>query len=99
MRLRLLGSDSAAYQREQRKQQNAVLDARREGRSTRTAEELEDEALGLLIVCTDECENLVLDGEEIPCEPAELRAFYRRFSWAAEQAGAWIVRRGHYLGN
>jgi hypothetical protein len=100
MRLKLLGADSDTLQKYSR----GLLDDQRrqvmtEGKSFRSSDEVEDDLIALLVAATVDCENILVDGEEVEPIKAELTALYERFPWIAEQAMRRIRDRAAYLKN
>lgn len=93
----LAGSDSDAYRKAQRQITNRRLaETKKRGGLKLTSEELEEEALDILVACTLAwSSNLVIDGEV----PSNARKIYQRLPWAKEQADEFIADRAAFLGN
>lgn len=97
-RIRLAGIDSEIYKTGQRKAQNRRLSIPRGRRNQNmTAEELDAEALDLLVACTLEFENIQVDKKEMDATPANVRVVYTRFPWIREQVDQFIADRGNFL--
>lgn len=96
----LAGSDSDAYRKAQRQITNRRLaETKRRGGLKLTSEELEEEALDILAVCTLAWSGIVVEGEALACTAANARKVYQRFSWIKEQADEFIGDRSAFLGN
>jgi hypothetical protein len=100
MRLKLLGADSDTLQKYGR----GLLDEQRrqaatEGKAFRSSSEVEEDLISLLVAATVDCENILVDGEEIEPTRRELEALYERFPWIAEQAMRRVRDRAAYLKN
>lgn len=91
----LAGSDSDLYRKAQRQITNRRLnETKKRGGLKMTSEELEEEALDILVACTlGWSSNLVIDGEV----PANARKIYQRLPWTKEQADDFVNERSHFL--
>lgn len=96
--LQLLGTDSATYERAVRAQQRATQDRLVANRAKRiTAEEVDDNALELLVALTRGWSPFDLDGKDYPYSAANARGLYRRFRWIREQADEFAGDRANFL--
>lgn len=97
--IRLRGEDSEAYQTQVREFQRKKLDqARRTRRVTATPEEIEAEALELLVVATIGWnDSLTRDGQPYPYTPANARRLYEQFPWIREQVDEFVRERANFL--
>jgi len=100
--LTLLGADSRSFQR----RQHALVAQRinrRVGAGIQTMQirpgELEEDRIELMVCATRSWTNVVIDGEEWPCDEKHVRDFYSRFPCFLEQADQFINDRANYLGN
>ena len=96
----LVGSDSKEYMKITHQIQNRRL-GKRLGRGSRvktTAEEIEADALELLVTSTKTWKHIILDGAELPCTPDNARKLYQRFPWIREQVDEFIADRTNFLG-
>ena len=90
------GADSERARRYTRKAQNRRLSLAPQRRGKVTAEEIEDEGLGLIAACALSW-NVVIDGATPDCTPDNVRAFLKRFPAFREQADTFIGERANFL--
>lgn len=98
----LLGQDSAEYRRIAKAQQNRRLERmQRTGNTGATADEIESNALELLVGCTKGWRHVRLGEEELPFSAANARRLYTTpgLQWLREQVDAFIGSRANFLGN
>jgi hypothetical protein len=97
----LLGEDSSTFQKLQRKNTNERLRRNLGGRGRLrvSMEEIESDALELLITCTVGWKGMAWDGEEKDPTPKNIREAYTLFPWLREQAQEFIADRSNFLGN
>lgn len=99
----LLGADSDMLRNLSHKSTNKRLSrAFKGGRRNRVAtksEELEEDALDILVAATTGWKHITLGGEKIPCTKDRVREVYTLFPWIREQADEFINDRSNYLGN
>lgn len=97
--LMLLGQESEPYTTAQRRQQNRRLEAahRRARAKPITAEELDADAMELLIACTIGWGGIEIGDGVLEFTPLNVRRLYADFPWVREQAEAFIADRGHFL--
>lgn len=93
------GTDSERARSYTRKSQNRRLAMAPQRRGKITAEELEEDAIGLLVACAISWQNVSLDGAALEFNEANLRKLLKRFPAFREQADAFIGERGNFLGN
>lgn len=100
------GTDSETYKKIQRKQLNRRMERTARSRNRHlqmTAEELEAEALDLLVACTrfwkqgDRSEIEFAPGEWLPCTPENVRKVYEELPWLKEQIDQEIGDRSNFL--
>lgn len=68
-------------------------------RQTYTAEELEADALEVLVTCTVSWTNVEYQKEQLACTPANVRMLYADLPWLREQVDQFINDRANFLGN
>ena len=68
-----------------------------EKRTTRTAAEIEADAIALHAACTKAWRGAVLDGAALECTRDNARTLYQRFPWIREQVDRFIGARGNFL--
>lgn len=90
----LYGVDSGAYTEYRRALANKAV--RRGTKTQMTAEEYEDEALGLLAACTADWTGLELDGKPLPFTMSNAKMIYRRFAWLRDQVDTFIADRANF---
>ena len=97
----LYGKDSSVYQEEQRKIQNRKLTKTLSTglRVKLSAEELEADALALLVACTKDWENILESGRVLECNEVNARVVYSKYPWVREQVSSFIEDRANFLGN
>lgn len=99
----ILGADSDTYQAAFRQIQRRMAERmKRAGRNaTPSPEELEANALELLVTCTRKWRGKVdFDGKpiaELPCTPDNVRKVYQKLRWAKEQIDAGVHDRSNFL--
>jgi hypothetical protein len=96
----VLGVDSKEYRRQTHRAANRRLkQGSRSGRIKITAEELEAEAIDLLVSVTMGWTHVEVDGTELECTPQNVRLVYDRFPWLREQVDEFVLDRTNFLGN
>ncbi len=96
--LTLLGTDSDIYRRAQRAlQRKRMARAVKSRRMAIPPEELEAEALDLLVAVTTGWGGLNAKGQPLAFSADAARAFYTRHRWAREQAEEFIGERANFL--
>lgn len=90
------GADSERARRYTRKSQNRRLALAPQRRGKVTAEELDDEGLGLIVACAISW-NVTIDGARPDCTPENVKAFLKRFPAFREQSDAFIAERANFL--
>lgn len=96
--LQLLGVDSDAYVARQRALQRGRLARLVVARRIKlTPEELEAEALDLLVTATTGWGGLTAGGQPLNWSPAAARDLYTRHRWIREQADEFIGDRANFL--
>jgi len=96
--LQLLGIDSDAYRAAQRAQQRDRLkQIARNRRLGITPEEIESEALAMLVVATVGMGGFSKDGAALQFSADTARALYKRHNWIREQADEFINDRANFL--
>lgn len=95
----LLGSDSAIATAEQHKRS-----IKRLRQATLSKEEVNgtmSDDVDLLVACTVSWKHIKYDGQNLPCNPENVRRFYSdpKFRWLREQVMGHIYTRANYLGN
>jgi hypothetical protein len=102
----IFGRDSGRFKEIQRKQLNRRLERSNKSRTKQqapTAEEMESEALDLLVACTQswstgDRNQLELSSDEwLDCTPDNVRLAYTRFPWLREQVDQEIGDRANFL--
>lgn len=88
------GEDSDTYQAELRAMQQRRLTGRQ---APRTVEQIDEQALDLLVLATIGWRGIQRDGSELPCTPENVRAVYRKFRWVREQVDAAVGDRANFL--
>jgi hypothetical protein len=102
----VLGTDSDVCKKVQRKQLNRRLELQTKSRSNKfsmTAEELEKEALDVLVACvvgwhTGERPEIEMnEGEWLPCTPDNVKRVLTELPWLKEQLDQEIGDRANFL--
>lgn len=92
------GRDSARYKEVIRRQLNRrTKHLGRRLALTLSAEEVEQEALDLLVECTVSWRNVVMNGSELTCTPANVRLLYQTVPIIREQVDEAIADRTLFL--
>lgn len=95
----LHGPDSAELKQVRRKWQNKQLnDSMKRRKMNISAEQLESQALEILITATKDWQHLAFEGEELPCTPANVRKIYTSLPWLKDQVDEFINERSNFLG-
>lgn len=92
------GPDSEQRRKLDRKATNRRLKQAKAGRINVTAEELEAEAMEVLVNCTVDWENIALDGKVLECNEKNVRKVYNQYSWLREQVDDFINDDSNFLG-
>lgn len=96
IKIKVAGIDSNIYRKKLREQQNKRI---RKGFKNITAEELEAEAIELLVACTLDWKGVEYEGQELECNPENIRKIYKEFPWIREQVDLFINDRANFLKN
>ena len=103
VRILLIGEDSKEYQSIDHEQNNIRLrNVAKGGRRLKNlalSEDVKDGNIFKMIKCTKGWENMIVDGVDLECTPANARIAYERFNWIREQAWDHVHDRSNYLGN
>lgn len=98
--LQLISADSDEYNAVRR---NVLTQRIRQSAKTRkptvTAEQVEADALDMLVACTKGWSGLRLQGKPLEYTPEAARMLYTEYAWIREQADAFINDRANFLGN
>lgn len=96
--LQLLGADSDVYRSAQRKLlRQRLKQIAKTRRAALTPEELEEEALDLLVVATTGFGGFTSSGTPVEFSADAVRALYKRHNWIREQAEEFISDRANFL--
>ncbi|TAA54015.1 hypothetical protein [Shinella sp. JR1-6] len=91
----LMGADSEKAKRRQRAEINKRL---KSGRNTKiTAEEMEENGVNLLALCTLSWSGIKLDGHLLECNAENAAMIYQRMPWLREQVDTFVGDRGNFL--
>ncbi|MFO0271362.1 MAG: hypothetical protein ACK53W_12610 [Gemmatimonadota bacterium] len=94
--LRLAGIDSERYRAHVRRSTNRRI----QNRSRKvTAEDIEAEALDLLVAVTLGWTGIDLDGKPLPYSAANAKTLYTRCPWMREQADVFVGDRANFFRN
>lgn len=98
--IKLIGADSKEYQSLTHKAQTKRLNKRlsRGGVVKMTAEELDADALELLVHCTKGWKHVLVDGKELVFNETNARQLYTRFPWIRDQVSDFVQERANFLG-
>ena len=91
------GADSDRARSYTRKSQNRRLAMAPQRRGKITAEEIEEDGIGLLVACAINWKNVSLDGAPLEFNEANLRKLFARIPAFREQADAFIGERANFL--
>lgn len=91
------GPDSEQRRKLDRKATNRRLKSAKAGRINITAEELEAEAMEVLVACTVSWENIALNGELLECNEKNVRKVYQEFPWLRKQVDNFINEDANFL--
>ena len=96
--LQLLGTDSDTYRAAQRAvQRDRLKQIARTRRVAVSPEEMESEALQLLVVATIGMGGVVVKGQLLTYSADTVRDLYKRHHWIREQADEFINDRANFL--
>jgi len=95
----LAGEDSEGYRHARRAATNRRLKSQQSGRRLQvSAEELENDALEMLVGCTVAWDGISLgDQADLPFSSDNARVIYKRLPWLREQAEAFIGDRANFM--
>lgn len=96
----VVGKDSETF----RKTSNKIMAGRisratSRGKLKLNPDELEAEAIDLLVTCTLRWSGIEVDGKELEFSQANVKTVYIRFPWIKEQVEDFIAERVNFLGN
>lgn len=69
------------------------------GPDDRSIDELEAQGVAFVLEIVGDIRGVIVDGERVTASRDDLRAFFTRFTWAADQVCAVFKNRGKYLEN
>ena len=92
----LAGQDSERFRKATQANTNRRLSMRRGRPGQITAQELDNEALELLVACTLSWSGITLELQPLAFEPNNVRKVYRDFPWVREQVDAFIGDRANF---
>ena len=95
IKITLLGTDSKAYQKQVRKNNDRRL---RKRKMKLTAAELETENIELLAVITKGWDGMVENKQPVEFTVQNVRRIYRDYLWIKEQVDEFCGDRGNFLG-
>jgi hypothetical protein len=97
IKITVYGRDSETYKSVQRRQQNRRFKTLGRARGLQlTAEEVEGEALELLVACTKDWENLDWEGQPLTFNATNCRMVYDKIAVIREQVEDGINERGNF---
>ncbi|MBP1179969.1 hypothetical protein [Methylobacterium sp. PvR107] len=97
--LTLLGQDSKAYKHAERRaaDRRMARQAERGGRVALTSAALEEDQLNRLVATTTDWSGIRWGGVDQPFNADNVRAMYKTWPWALEQAVAFQEKRANFL--
>jgi len=97
IKIKLLGVDSDAYNKQSRKNQDRRLKKRK---FKVTSDELENENIELLVMITKEWESMIENGQPVEFNVSNVRRIYgdKKYSWIREQVDEFAGDRNNFLG-
>jgi hypothetical protein len=95
MHLKLLGSDSDAYKKTMRKQQDRHL---KKGLRKLTSEQVEADSTELIVSCTVDWKNMQENGDDLEFTKENVRRVYKTYDFVREQAREFVEDRSNFLG-
>jgi hypothetical protein len=97
-KIRLLGADSQTYKDKAKAILRPQLERLNRGRRMRRSlEDIEAEALELLVAATQGWSGMTLDGAEFPFSADNARWLYQNRKWIREQVDAAVGDRANFL--
>jgi len=94
----LAGEDSERFRKQDRTARSRRLARQQQGRAMKlSADELDSDALEMLVAVTVGWSGLALDGADLPYSPDNARKLYTRLPWLREQAQAFVLDRANFL--
>lgn len=94
MHVKILGTESKAYQKALRKNQDKRL---KKGMRKVKSEELENESIELLVQCVVDWQDFVFEGEELECKPENIRWVFKNYKWVKDQVDEQIGDYSNFL--
>lgn len=91
----LIGSDSDKVRKRQRLEINKRL--KRGNRAKITAEELDEDAVNLLSLCTVSWSGIEFESKTLDCTAENASMIYQRLPWLREQVDSFVGDRGNFL--
>jgi hypothetical protein len=94
----LVGEDAEVYRQALHEQLNRRFNVRnKRGAAPVTAEQLETDAVDLLVTATVGWSGIVFDGAELPCTPENARMVYGKLRWLRGQVESFIQDRSNFF--
>ncbi len=95
----LAGVDSDQYRAASQAATNRRMEvASRKRQYTLDAAQVDAEAIELVVACVIGWEGVTLDGQELPCTPANARRLFEECPWLRADCEAFIGDRSHFFG-
>jgi len=94
----LVGTDSDIYNKQRLKASNKRLEQlNKTGKLKRTAEEIEEETIEMLVSCTIGWSGIEEDGKPLEFTPKHVKHVYEKYPWIREQIDQFIGSRDNFL--
>lgn len=104
--VRLLGIDSETYRTLEKEVRHASLERMQKKLGRRGTpqmqvdpEQIEEDALNMMVKCTKSWANIIYKGKPLDCTPANVKMLYQEQPWIAEQVSEFMNDRRNFLGN
>jgi len=99
MTITLVGQDSKEFTASRHRLMTRKLQTKRGFRNVLKAEELDEDAMNLLVAATKAWSGVQFQGKYPECTPENIKQVYEALPWLREQVSEFVSDRANFLGN
>jgi hypothetical protein len=97
-KIKIVGKDSTKFtQMSEEFRRKTLEDMKSTKTMSQKMESAQEQSDAILVACTLDWEEMMLDGEDLPFTEANVRMIYSRFHWIKEQIDIAIADRSNFL--
>lgn len=97
-KIKILGKDSTKYTQMSDEFRRKTLDSMKSNKTmAQRMEEAQELSDSILVACTVDWADIMLDGKDLPFSELNAKMIYQRFNWIKEQIDQAIADRANFL--